>query len=146
MSERSEFDGPVEIRRNTDGTLDEIVANNIAQIHVEQMDNRHWWMGLYAHDGNSWAVNFTTPRATISCDIWADRADTDTPAMAHDPEREIAHAVALERERIATWIDEAWPAELLSTDGRQRAQFMREFGYVLRQGAHNADLRGREGA
>lgn len=44
----------VEIRRNDDGTLDEVVAPNL---HLEQMDNNHWWMAIYTKDGRV-TVNF----------------------------------------------------------------------------------------
>ena len=34
-----------EVRLNDDGTIDEIVLKN-AHVHLEQMSNGHWWMGL----------------------------------------------------------------------------------------------------
>ena len=36
---------PPEIRRNDNGTLDEIVAKN-ATIHLEQMHADQWWIGI----------------------------------------------------------------------------------------------------
>ena len=33
----------LEIRKNNDGSLDEIVANN-ANIHLEKMDDKTWWL------------------------------------------------------------------------------------------------------
>lgn len=36
---------PDEIRRNSDGTLDEIVAGNV-HVHLEQMRDDMWWLGL----------------------------------------------------------------------------------------------------
>ena len=36
---------PIEIRNHASGRLDEIVAHN-ANVHLEQMDNNYWWMGL----------------------------------------------------------------------------------------------------
>jgi hypothetical protein len=41
--------GPIEIRRNADGTLDEIVANDVA-VHLEQMAENFWWMGVSTAD------------------------------------------------------------------------------------------------
>jgi hypothetical protein len=38
--------GIIEVRRNEDGTLDEIVAKN-CDIHLEQMTNNVWWLGIY---------------------------------------------------------------------------------------------------
>ena len=34
-----------EIRREPDGTLDEIVVNN-CHVHLENMDDDLWWLGL----------------------------------------------------------------------------------------------------
>ena len=39
---------PIEIRRNEDGSLDEIVASDVA-IHLEQMSDGHWWMSIEKH-------------------------------------------------------------------------------------------------
>lgn len=55
------------------------------------------------------------------------------------PCRDTDHAVALERERIAAWLDRAWPSELVSTDGRYKIQFMREYGNVIRSGMHHEE-------
>ena len=56
--------------------------------------------------------------------------------LLHEP-IDLAHAVALERERIAAWLetDVAWNIDGLSG-----------MAAAVRSGAHNADLRGREGA
>ena len=48
----------IEIRRNTDGSLDEIVAEN-CDIHLEQMDTGHWWLGITV-DGNTHCINFVS--------------------------------------------------------------------------------------
>ena len=37
------------IGRNKDGSLDEIVVQNV-DVHIEQMGNGHWWMGIYKDD------------------------------------------------------------------------------------------------
>lgn len=44
----------IEIRINEDGTLDEIVAKQCV-VHLEQMDDKHWWLGIY--DGDSEVVH-----------------------------------------------------------------------------------------
>jgi hypothetical protein len=36
----------IEVRRNPDGTLDEIVAENCT-VHLEQMDDGCWWLAVY---------------------------------------------------------------------------------------------------
>lgn len=41
--------GPIEIRRNADGSLDELVATN-ATVHLEQMAKNSWWMGVSTAD------------------------------------------------------------------------------------------------
>ncbi|HJQ37183.1 MAG TPA: hypothetical protein VKB93_08595 [Thermoanaerobaculia bacterium] len=43
------FVGPMEIRRNADGTLDEVVANDVV-VHLEQMADNCWWMGVSTAD------------------------------------------------------------------------------------------------
>jgi len=47
----------VEIRRNDDGSIGEIVAQDCA-IHVEQMDANSWYMGVQASDGTYWQFWF----------------------------------------------------------------------------------------
>ena len=37
------------IGRNEDGSPDEIVVHNV-NVHIEQMDDGHWWMGIYKDD------------------------------------------------------------------------------------------------
>ena len=58
----------LEIRRNDDGTLDEIVATG-ASVHLEQMGGNHWWMLIEA-GSRCVHVNITTAKATIraECD------------------------------------------------------------------------------
>ena len=47
----------VEIRRNPDGSIDEIVAH-ACNVHVEQMDAAGWYMGVMASDGSYWQFWF----------------------------------------------------------------------------------------
>ena len=52
------FVGPIEIRRHSDGTLDEIVANDVF-VHLEQMADNFWWMGVSTADNTHLVhVNF----------------------------------------------------------------------------------------
>jgi hypothetical protein len=54
----SEFVGPIEIRRNRDGSLDEVVAQNVF-VHLEQMADNSWWMGVSTpNDSHLVHVNF----------------------------------------------------------------------------------------
>lgn len=39
---------PVEVRKNPDGTLDEVVGSGY--VHLEQMDSGHWWIGIGYRD------------------------------------------------------------------------------------------------
>lgn len=58
----SVFVGPIEIRRNPDGSLDEVVAQNVT-IHLEQMADNFWWMGVSsADDSHLVHVNFYSKR------------------------------------------------------------------------------------
>lgn len=43
---------PIEIRRNPDGSIDEIIADG--KIHIEQMSNDGWYMGIDLPDGSYW--------------------------------------------------------------------------------------------
>lgn len=38
-----------EIRHNRDGALDEVCLENV-NVHLEQMHERCWWLGLYRGD------------------------------------------------------------------------------------------------
>jgi hypothetical protein len=50
-------DAAVVIRKNDDGTIDEIIANSCS-VHVEQMDTSSWYMGIDAADGSYWQFWF----------------------------------------------------------------------------------------
>jgi hypothetical protein len=51
-----------EVRRNEDGTVDEIVSENVKFLHVEQMDNGHWWIGITLKNKKRLMLNFTSGR------------------------------------------------------------------------------------
>jgi hypothetical protein len=51
-----------EVRRNEDGTVDEIVSENVKFLHVEQMDNGHWWVGITLKNKKRLMLNFTSKR------------------------------------------------------------------------------------
>jgi hypothetical protein len=42
---------PVEIRKNPDGSIDEIVAKG-CDLHIEQMDRYTWYIGFTEADGS----------------------------------------------------------------------------------------------
>lgn len=42
-----------------DVDIDEVVLSDVAMVHVEQMDTRCWWIGVYLADGTEWCGNFT---------------------------------------------------------------------------------------
>lgn len=47
------------------GSIDELVLHDAATVHVEQLDERCWWIGLSGVGGNSdaeWSGYFTTDR------------------------------------------------------------------------------------
>jgi hypothetical protein len=63
----------LEVRRDEDGYLDEVVATG-ADIHIECMDDNCWWMSIRTGDREV-HVTFTTARAVINarCDgVWKD--------------------------------------------------------------------------
>ena len=41
-----------------DRDIDEIVVSDVATVHVEQMHERCWWIGITRTDGSYWAGNF----------------------------------------------------------------------------------------
>ena len=43
----------VEIRKNDDGSIDEVIAKGCA-IHLEQMHKNAWYLGIDADDGSHW--------------------------------------------------------------------------------------------
>lgn len=48
----------VEIRKNDDGSIDEIVSDRIKSLHIEQMTDDGWFMGIQASDGSYWQFWF----------------------------------------------------------------------------------------
>jgi hypothetical protein len=70
-----------EIRFNEDGSVDEIVAD-CKSVHLEQMDNGHWWLGINRADGNRLLVNLSTRRnAEIRCTVESDDGDVSAGFM-----------------------------------------------------------------
>lgn len=67
-----------EVRRNADGTIDEVVGWGF--IHVEQMSQTHWWIGIDTADGRLLHLNFHAKgriRLTVEdqgpSDLWSRR-------------------------------------------------------------------------
>ena len=58
---------PIDIRRNDDGSLDEIVAEG-ASVHLEQLSPGHWWMGI-EQAGRLYHLNLTARRAKITATV-----------------------------------------------------------------------------
>ena len=50
------------IRPREDGTLDEVVVSHPAVVHLEQMDEGSWWLGIDLVDGRRVTVNLSTKR------------------------------------------------------------------------------------
>lgn len=48
------------IDRNPDGTLDDAVFDG--RIHIEQMDEGHWWVGITTHEGALYHINLYSKR------------------------------------------------------------------------------------
>ena len=47
------------------GCIDEIVVHNAA-VHIEQMSDSCWWIGIYLSDGTFWTGNFMSRRAQMT--------------------------------------------------------------------------------
>jgi hypothetical protein len=41
-----------EFRKDGDGNVDEIIAEDVQIVHLERMDNGHWWLGITLQDGS----------------------------------------------------------------------------------------------
>lgn len=55
-----------EARYGGDKALDEVVADDIANFHLEQMDDGRWWIGLTHTDGTETHISLFTKRSKIS--------------------------------------------------------------------------------
>lgn len=44
----------VEIRRNPDETIDEVVASNCQSVQIEQMSDCDWYLEIVGSDGGLW--------------------------------------------------------------------------------------------
>lgn len=97
---------PAEIRNNSLGKLDEFFADN-ADIHLEQMNDGHWWMGVTMPDGAMWHLNFSTKRNTAisvlaECDAPAAPGSAATDRPRSDEKESCAPAVsALPQQPVA---------------------------------------------
>ena len=50
---------PTNARGAGGGDIDEIVMHDVRTIHIEQMNDRCWWIGIYPDDGEAyWMGNF----------------------------------------------------------------------------------------
>ena len=45
-----------------DGEIDEVVFTNPEVVHIEQMSDKCWWIGVHLADGTYWSGNFHTHR------------------------------------------------------------------------------------
>lgn len=53
---------PVDARET--GDIDELVAHGVT-VHIEQMDERCWWIGITWPDGDEWTGNFRASRRRL---------------------------------------------------------------------------------
>lgn len=51
---------PIEIRRDPDGTIDEIIADG--SVHLEMMDHGYAWIGITTRDGKTLHVDIQVRR------------------------------------------------------------------------------------
>lgn len=88
--------GKIEVRLNDDQTIDEIVARDVRSLHIEQMDDGLWWMGVEREDGVRLMVNFHTKRnAAIALNAESEDGticegfgSSKAPNIAHEPPHE----------------------------------------------------------
>jgi hypothetical protein len=60
-----------DVRRNPDGTVDEVVVSLVQHFHLEQMSKGGWWMGLRLADGREVVINLSSKKR-ISCSVEVD--------------------------------------------------------------------------
>lgn len=46
-----------EARYDSDGNLDEVVADDVSSFHLESLDTGAWWIGLTHQDGTVTHIN-----------------------------------------------------------------------------------------
>ena len=64
----SEMTNQPEIRKNADGTLDEIVASE-CEFHLEQMASDQWWMSIRSGGVDTHITLYTKRNATIMANV-----------------------------------------------------------------------------
>lgn len=57
---------------NVDGTLDEIWLSG--KVHIEQMSDNNWWIGVETADGCMHHINLWTPRTRIRANLLTEGA------------------------------------------------------------------------
>lgn len=60
-----------EVRTNDDGSLDEIVAEGV-DIHLEQMNDGCWWLGIYKNNNTERQVLWLNSKKPITANTEAD--------------------------------------------------------------------------
>src|SRR3990167_6738076 len=70
----------MDIRKDDDGKLDEIVARNCT-VHLERIDERDYWMAICSHDGKELHVNFLACK-NVTVTLTTQRSPTPREAVA----------------------------------------------------------------
>jgi hypothetical protein len=88
---------PLEIQRNEDGTVDEVVV--CGNVHVEQMDTGSWWIGIDTADGRLLHLNFHA-RGKITLNVEDQGPSEHAAHLGHcDPATVLALVRAVEAAR-----------------------------------------------
>lgn len=67
MSDIPTSRGPVEVR-TWDGKFDELIAHDVAGVHIETMDDKTLWIGIDLLDGTRWTM-FASSRCNLECSV-----------------------------------------------------------------------------
>jgi hypothetical protein len=62
----------VRIEPRDDGTLYEVFVHRPASVHLEQMSNQHWWLGITLEDGRRVVVNLCAKTQRIFGNVGID--------------------------------------------------------------------------
>ncbi len=72
-SEETRMTEIFEVRLNDDRTIDEIIARDVKNFHLEQMDIGAWWIGITRSNGEVLRINLYNRRnARILCNVESD--------------------------------------------------------------------------
>lgn len=62
----------VELRPREDGSFDELLADNVKDIHAEMMSKNALWIGVYGDAGKRWSIWIRAEKGKLSVNAFED--------------------------------------------------------------------------